>query len=180
VCGQNPPDQVFVDLQTERLRKVLCDPGAAKTPIAPFEFTDGLDQLRRWPFGTGLASGVGGVKKSVFEIPEPTMKAQQGGRFENDGSTQKSTCVQEPAKESEEHPVSRSQIGCSMPRPLQDQELLLQKQAFGQDSSGSAIAQQSSKPGQKVHKQDDSFSHHQEGWAALESKARTTANRSEC
>ena len=58
VKSQNTTDDVFIDLKTKRLGQVLCNPGTPKTGIAPFEFTDGLNQFGRWPFGTGLAFGM--------------------------------------------------------------------------------------------------------------------------
>src|ERR1017187_3521420 len=54
VTSQNTTDHVFVDLDTKGLGQVLRNPGTAKTRIAPFEFTDGLDQFRGWPFGSWL------------------------------------------------------------------------------------------------------------------------------
>ena len=56
--------------------------------IAPFDCTNDLDQVAGWPFGSRLTLGVGGVKEAVFEISEPTMKAQEGGRFEDNSGAQ--------------------------------------------------------------------------------------------
>jgi hypothetical protein len=44
VTSQNATDDIFVDFQSEGLGQVLSNPGAAKAPIAAFEFTDGLDE----------------------------------------------------------------------------------------------------------------------------------------
>jgi hypothetical protein len=51
VPGQNAADDIFVDFQAEGLGQVLRNPGAAKTRIAAFEFTDDLDLCGRGPFG---------------------------------------------------------------------------------------------------------------------------------
>jgi hypothetical protein len=118
VKGQNTTDDVLIDFQTEDLGQVLRKLGTAKTGIAPLKFTDGLDQFRSRSFGPWFTFGVRGVKEPVFEVSEPAMKAEQGGRFENNGSAKKSTRVEEPAGEPKEHPVSRSQIRCPMPGPL--------------------------------------------------------------
>jgi hypothetical protein len=91
------------------------------------------------------------------------MKAEQGGRLENNGGTQEPTPIEEPAQAPQEHPVSGAQIGRPMAGPLDNQELVLQDQVFGKDRSGSAAAKQSCQPRQKVHEQDDYFYHHQEG-----------------
>jgi hypothetical protein len=104
------------------------------------------------------------------------MKAEQGGRFEDDGGPQEPTPIKEPAEAPQKHSVSGSQIGRAMSGPLDHQELVLQDQVFGNDRSGTAAAKQSCQPCQKVHEQDDYFSHHQEDWVVLFSRARSTAS----
>src|ERR1035437_1347437 len=54
VCGQHSADHIFVEVEAKGLSQVLGDSWAAKSRIAPLEFTDGSDQFRRWPFWTGL------------------------------------------------------------------------------------------------------------------------------
>src|SRR5664279_1154634 len=85
VCGQNSADHVFVDVEAKGLGQVLRDLRAAKSGIAPLEFTDDSDQFRGGPFWTGLLLWTRGIKESIFEILERTMKAQQGGGLEDDG-----------------------------------------------------------------------------------------------
>ena len=48
---QNSADHVFVDPDAKGLGQVRRDLGTARAGIAPFEFTDGLNQFRRRPFG---------------------------------------------------------------------------------------------------------------------------------
>ena len=74
---------------------MLRDPGTTKTGIALFEFTDQLDQLRLRSFGSRLALGMGGIQEPVFEIPQPTMKPEQGGGAENDSRAQESARIEE-------------------------------------------------------------------------------------
>jgi len=45
VCGQNSADHIFVDVDTKGLGQVLRDLRAAKSGIAPLEFTDSSDQF---------------------------------------------------------------------------------------------------------------------------------------
>ena len=58
VKSQNATDDVSIDLQTEGLGQLLRNLGTAKTGIAPFEFADGLDEFRGWPFGPWLTFGM--------------------------------------------------------------------------------------------------------------------------
>jgi len=46
MCGQNSADHIFVDSNAKGLGQVLRDLRAAKSGIAPLEFTDGSDQFR--------------------------------------------------------------------------------------------------------------------------------------
>src|SRR5664279_4005181 len=85
VRGQHSAAHVFVEVEAKGLGQVLGDLWAAKAGIAPLEFTDGPDQFRSGPFWTGLLLWTRGVKESIFEILERTMKAQQGGGLEDDG-----------------------------------------------------------------------------------------------
>src|SRR5450759_4957546 len=54
VCGQNSTHHIFVDVDAKGLGQVLRDLRAAKSGIAPLEFTDGSDQFRRGPGWTWL------------------------------------------------------------------------------------------------------------------------------
>jgi hypothetical protein len=45
VCGRNPLDHIFVDVDTKGLGQALGDFWAAKSGIAPLEFTGGSDQF---------------------------------------------------------------------------------------------------------------------------------------
>jgi hypothetical protein len=46
MCGQNSADHIFVDVHAKGLGQVLRDLRAAKSGIAPLEFTDGSGQFR--------------------------------------------------------------------------------------------------------------------------------------
>src|ERR1035437_1995267 len=85
VRGQNSADHIFIDVDTKGLGQLLRDLRAAKAGVAPLECTDGSDQFRSGPFWTGLFLWTRGVEESIFEILEPTMKAQQGGGLEDYG-----------------------------------------------------------------------------------------------
>ena len=54
VRGQHSADHIFVEVEAKDLGQVLGDLWAAKSGIAPLEFTNGSDQFRRGPFWTGL------------------------------------------------------------------------------------------------------------------------------
>jgi hypothetical protein len=57
VCGQNPPNHIFVEVDVKGLGQVLGELRAAKSGIAPLEFTDGSDQFRWGVTGKNLIWG---------------------------------------------------------------------------------------------------------------------------
>src|SRR5664279_1060836 len=102
VCGQHSADHIFVEVEAKGLGQVLGDLWAAKSGIASLEFTDGSDQFQRGPCWTGLFLWTRGVKESIFEILERTMKAQQGGGLEDYGRADEPTRAQELGTKPEE------------------------------------------------------------------------------
>jgi len=129
---------------------VLRNLRAAESGIAPLDFTDGLDQIRCGPFGPRLLLRSGGVEESIFEILEPTMKAQQGGGLEDYGRADQPTRAQEPGTKPEEQAVGGAKIGRSAAGALQEQELLLQEDILSQNGSGSASSQENGQSGQQM------------------------------
>jgi hypothetical protein len=48
MCGEDAPDHIFIDFDSERFVDLLRDPWTSKPWVAPFQFNDGLDEFRRW------------------------------------------------------------------------------------------------------------------------------------
>src|SRR6266550_4628237 len=53
VFRQHPADNVFVDIDAESVRNLLCDAGTANTGVAAFELDDRVEFLPRWSFWSG-------------------------------------------------------------------------------------------------------------------------------
>jgi len=45
VPGKHASDDIFIDAGSERFVDLLRDPRAAKPPVTPFQFDDGLSQF---------------------------------------------------------------------------------------------------------------------------------------
>ena len=56
VFRQHPADDVFVDIDAESVRNLLCDAGTANMGVAAFELDDRVDEFLRWPFRAGAIS----------------------------------------------------------------------------------------------------------------------------
>jgi hypothetical protein len=50
---EHAADDVFVDIDAEGVRNLLCDAGTANAGVAAFERDDRVDDFLRWPFRAG-------------------------------------------------------------------------------------------------------------------------------
>jgi hypothetical protein len=102
------------------------------------------------PFGTWLLLRTRGIEESIFEIPEPTMKAQQGGGLQDDGGAQEPTRAQELRNEPKEHTVGGAEIGRSSPRPPYHQKLLFEEEILREHGPDPTTSQNSDQTGQQA------------------------------
>jgi hypothetical protein len=75
--GENPTNEVPVDLDTERGRDDQRDARTAESGIAALEFDDCLNELCAGSLGTGLAAPLRGEQLAVLTSDEILMKPQQ-------------------------------------------------------------------------------------------------------
>jgi hypothetical protein len=87
------------------------------------------------------------------------MTAQQGGGLEDEGRVQEPTTVQEQRAEPEEQTVGGAKIGRSSPRPLHDQELLLEEQVLREHNFGPTTDKESGETGQQTRDQPEQAIH---------------------
>jgi hypothetical protein len=99
---QNPPNDVFVDLDAEGFNQLLGNPGAAETRIALLEFNDGSDQFRGWSLGTRFALAGSGIEPPVLVCLKGRLKSEQGRGFKNHRATQNPARMQKQGPESQE------------------------------------------------------------------------------
>ena len=74
---ENPPDDVFVDVDAECQGDLLGNSLAAPTTIAPLHFNDRVDQFFRRAFGTWPTDSFGAKQQSVLLLDQHFMKMQQ-------------------------------------------------------------------------------------------------------
>jgi len=68
------------------------------------------------------------------------VKVQERRGSENDRCSLNVVWIEKERPEAEQHSVTRGQIGCTLPRPINDQELLFHEKAVGDDRLGTARA----------------------------------------
>ena len=145
---QNPPNDVLVDLDAEGFSQLLGDPGAAETRIALLKFNDGSDQFRGWSLGIRLALPGSGIEPPVLVSPEGRMKLEQGRGFENHRAAQNPARIQKQGPVSQEQPLRGAEVGRSLPRTIDNQQLVLEQETFRHDPFNPAGAKQ---PRQRGH-----------------------------
>ena len=55
MCGEDTPHYIFINVDSERVVDLLCDPGASESWIALLQFDDCLDEFLRGVLGTWLS-----------------------------------------------------------------------------------------------------------------------------
>ena len=86
VLGENPPDHIFINLDTEGIGDLLSDSWATETRIAPFHLDDGVNQFLGGTFGTRFFSSVGREQAMILALDQCGVKAEQGRGLEEDSS----------------------------------------------------------------------------------------------
>ena len=76
VLGENPPHEVFVDIDEKGPGDLLRDSGTSKPGIAALHLQNELDEFWGRSLGTGLASSFGGVEQAIFPFSERPVKSQ--------------------------------------------------------------------------------------------------------
>ncbi len=66
------------------------------------------------------------------------MESENRGGFENDGGTQQSVWLHEYGAKPSDESIDRFQGGCSFSRAIENQQLMLDEQRFGDDGSNAA------------------------------------------
>jgi hypothetical protein len=95
--------------------------------IALFKFTDQLDQLLIRSLRARLAPGTAGIPESIFEIPQGTVEAEQGGGAEKDGVAEQSSGMEKRRGQAQEEPVGGREVRSAPTVAPQDQELVLEE-----------------------------------------------------
>src|SRR5262252_4667205 len=88
IDGKNPPNHVFVDFDAECESYLLGNSATAPTPVTPFHLNDGVDEFFVWSFRPWSSPAFGRKQGMILPVNQHLMKAQQGGRLQNDRRSQ--------------------------------------------------------------------------------------------
>lgn len=87
------------------------------------------------------------------------MKAQQGGRFENDCRTDQAGGPDEKSAQTGYQAVGCAEIGCSLPGSIEDEELVFDENGLGDHRTQAAGPQQPGEGGDDMDEKDEEMAH---------------------
>jgi hypothetical protein len=128
---QDPANHVPIDLNTESQRDLLGNAGTAPLGIPPFHLHHGWDECIGRSLGARSTTVPRGEQPAIFSFSQPLVEMQQSGRFQNDSRTKNACRADEKGAQGGDDPIRRAQIGCPLAPAIQDQKLMSDQHAFG-------------------------------------------------
>ena len=87
IRGQDAPNDIFIDGDAERPSNLLGNARAAPEGIALLGGDNRLNEFFGWALGTRFEPAFRGEVQAVLALCQDLVKAQEGGRLQNDGRT---------------------------------------------------------------------------------------------
>lgn len=132
-AGEDPTDDVFVDIDAEGKRELFGDAPGAEPRIAGLHRHDRRDEFGRWAFGAGPAATIRREEPLVLAADQDAVKRHDRRGSEDDGAAQQAGGTDHRRAQGRDDAISGSQAGCASPRTTQDQQLVLEKKRLGDD-----------------------------------------------
>jgi len=76
VCSEDTPDDIFIDVDPERMADLLRDPRGSDSWVTPFQLNDRLNKLPRRILGAWLSVAARRIQQSIFLLPEDVVELQ--------------------------------------------------------------------------------------------------------
>jgi hypothetical protein len=157
--GENPPHDILVERNTEGQGDLLRDAWTTPRRIPLFHVDDGGHHvLARSPWARLLPDRVR-EQQAILPSLQCAMKTEErGGLQDNRGTDQ-------PARAHEEHvhagndAIREAEIRCTLPGPIQDQELLFEEHGFGDHRTGAAGTGKSGECRQQMENENGQIAH---------------------
>jgi len=94
-----------------------------------------------------------------FPLGQRSMKAQQGGAFEDDRGTDHPARSHEEREQAGDNTIRETKIGRPFSRPIEDQQLVFDEHGFGHHGTRAAGTGQSGDRRQQIHKKNGEIAH---------------------
>ena len=99
-------DRVFVQVDAESLRNLLCDTRAATAGITAFEFEDGLNDFQTWAFRFWFTPRLGREEIPAFLAHKSGVDSEEGGLANADGGPLDSARLEKMRPEGQEESLN--------------------------------------------------------------------------
>lgn len=116
----------FIEFQAKCQVYLLGNARAPLSRVALFHFYDGANDFISGPFGAGFPAASWRIKQTIFSFLQCLVKSEQGGWLDDDRCPCHAAWRQKQGHEAEEGAIMSVQIGCSLPGPAVNDQLLLQ------------------------------------------------------
>jgi len=133
VLRKHPANDVFVDVDAEGKSHLLRDTATAKPRVSSPGCNDSSDEFSGRSPGARFASTLRREQLPVFALHQQPVKRHKRCRFHRNRRFAEPTIRQVAGTYRCNDPVHRSQVGCTMPGAIQDQQLLFKEQRLCSD-----------------------------------------------
>jgi hypothetical protein len=100
-----------------------------------------------------LALPGAGIEPPLLVCLEGRMKSEQGRRFENHRATQDSARMQKEGPKYQKQPLGGAEVGRSLPRTIDNQQLVFESETFRHDRFHPVGAKQPRNDGRQMREQ---------------------------
>jgi hypothetical protein len=145
---------VFVDGNTEGQGDLLRDPWTSPARVPLFHVDDRGDGVLAGSLGARFHGHLGREEPPIFPLGQRSMKAQQGGGFEDDRGTDHPARLHEERTQAGDNTIREPKIGRPFSRPIEDQQLVLDEHGFGHRGTRAAGTGQSGDRRQQMQKKN--------------------------
>jgi hypothetical protein len=160
MIGQDPPNHVLVDFDTENQCDLFRDSGTAPTRIPSLHLEDGIDQLLSRALGTGTTTPAPWRKQqAIFPLRQHIVKMQERRRLEHDGGAQQTCPADEEHTQAGHDPVGGAQVRRSFAATVQDQKLVSHENGLGDDAPVSSGLDQADDGDDQMKQKDQEIAH---------------------
>jgi hypothetical protein len=158
--GQDAPDYVFINGDAESQGNLLSDSRAAPGWIALFCADHGIDEFFGGSLWTGLTPALRRKQYVVFLVYESFVEVQQGRGSQYDCRTAQTRRPHEQGAQSCDETIGCPEIRRSLVGSIQDQQLMLDENGFGDHGTEAARAQKPGDRSEDMNEKHDEMAHH--------------------
>ena len=157
--GQDAPNEVFIDGDTEGQSNLLSDPGAAPAGIALFGGDNRVPEFLGRTLGTGLAPALGREEQAILALGQDLVKVQEGRRFQNHGRAAQPGRLQEQSAPTGDEAIREAEMGSALAGAIEDEQLMFDQEGLGNYGTDAARTRKSDEGSDEMDEKDHEIAH---------------------